>query len=434
MSNDESVALLPLVVDTPEYDKTRVSSYRLLADPAVATSVKYDFAMNQFDGSEGLREMLNFLRNLKKLAKGSGLDDPATATNAPTLITMTQRMLHSSAAQAYDQGIAAHVIVVTNAARHAAYQAHILGNATDARAPTATEKRAAMADYNAVAIQPANHACHEAGLQEMTKVLAPFRALARVKRYLRRQCRKPADMSIRSYVSHFMRINEEELELLPPFLTTNKLELSEMIEIWQYAIPSSWNRKMQEQGKDPVTMTMAAFIETTEFIESAEKDFEKVPRKEKSSSSSNKKTKKKSYSNSKDADSKSYYCTVHGKNSTHASADCKVLNSKDGDKKSFSKNKSWGRDADKAKYKSKKDFNAFVAKAVKKELNAFVNNKKKRKADLHAVDAKEDDSDEDISLKDFDYSTLKNLSFNGSCDNSVDDEDSKESFDTAKEE
>ena len=89
MSNDESIELLPLVVSTPEYDKTRVSSYRLLTDPATAASVKYDFTMNQFDGSEGLREMLNFLRNLKKLAKGSGLDDPATATNAPTLISMT---------------------------------------------------------------------------------------------------------------------------------------------------------------------------------------------------------------------------------------------------------------------------------------------------------------------------------------------------------
>jgi hypothetical protein len=25
-----------------------------------------------------------------------------------------------------------------------------------------------------------------------------------------------------------------------------------MMEIWQYAIPASWNKKLQEQGKDPV--------------------------------------------------------------------------------------------------------------------------------------------------------------------------------------
>jgi hypothetical protein len=37
------------------------------------------------------------------------------------------------------------------------------------------------------------------------------------------------------YISHFLRVNEEELGLLPPFKANNKIELSEMMEILRHS-------------------------------------------------------------------------------------------------------------------------------------------------------------------------------------------------------
>ena len=426
-STEESIDLLPLVVKRPKYDKTRISSFRLLTDPADSDSVKYDFTMNQFDGSAGLRKMLTFVINVKKLAVGTNLISAATATNAATLITLTERMLHDSAQNPFIQGCSEHLAALHVERKRAAYHAHIRANATDANNPTAAENVAAMVAHDAVVMPVAVHATFTAGLQKMVATIAPFRALARVKRYLRRQCRKPADMSIRAYVSHFMRINEEELILLPPFLPTNKLDISEMIEIWQYAVPSSWNRKLQEQGKDPLTMTTSKLLETLEYIESSETDFEKVgSKKDKSSSSSNhngKKKKKVTYNNDAGGDK---YCKVHGNNKTHTSAECKVLKSQQGgEKKTFSKNKSWSRDANKGKESYKKDFHAYIAKAVKQELNSFAKGKK-RKSELNAVETKNGSDDDTLSLGDIDVAQFENLSFA--------EDDDNESFGTAKEE
>jgi hypothetical protein len=50
-----------------------------------------------------------------------------------------------------------------------------------------------------------------------------------------------------------------------------------MMEIWQYAIPASWNKKLQEQVRIQ-SLTTAEFIEATEHIEGAEGDYEKVSR------------------------------------------------------------------------------------------------------------------------------------------------------------
>lgn len=435
MSEDKNSLddLLPLVPLKQEYDDSRKSSYRLLTDPTDTASVKYNFYMNQLDGSEDLREVLTFMRNVDKLASGSDLQTDAKSTQ---MILIVGRMLHGTAANAFDQGVTKHLAVLLKHDQLAAYNTFITDNAADDANPTAAEKAQAGAAGAAVIQPSATLVTLETGLHEVVTVLAPFRALARVKRFLRRNCRKPADMSIRTYVSHFLRINEEELALLPPFTTANKLDFSEMVEIWQYAIPSSWNKKLQEQGKDPVLMTADEFITATEFIESSETDFEKVPRKKDGHSSK----KKKSTSNDKPGSLK--YCKVHGKNKTHSTEDCKVIKNQGSDgksyeKKPYSKNKTWNRDANKSTDKSKKDFHAFIAKAVKKELNAFASKKNKRKKELNAVDAEPDVSDEDISLKDFDYSEFDKLSFNGSIDDSNHSnksERSNDSYDTANDE
>jgi hypothetical protein len=72
--------------------------------------------------------------------------------------------------------------------------------------PTDAEIAAAVQARSAVAQPVASLVTVEIVLDEMIRNLAPLPGFA-CKRYLRRSCCKPADMPIRAYVSHFMRIN-----------------------------------------------------------------------------------------------------------------------------------------------------------------------------------------------------------------------------------
>jgi hypothetical protein len=331
-------------------------------------------------------------------------------------------MLHATALASFNEGVRRHEKVLLDQARAARYNVYLLAHTATAGAPTPREKAAAAADA-LNEDQPHALVTLDEGLKGMIEVLAPFRALARIKRFLRRACRKPSDMPIRTYVSHFLRVNEEELGLLPPFKANNKIELSEMMEIWQYAIPASWNKKLQEQGKDPVLMTTAEFIEATEHIEGAEGDYEKVSQRT-DKSSKKKKLQKKESSGTK-------YCKLHGTNTTHDTKDCKVLKARDsggynkGKDSSKYKNKTWSRDGAKSAEKSKKDFHAFVNKAVKQQLKNLDTGKKR---DLNALEKNEDGevSDDDISLSNFDYSTIANMDLGS-------DSGSNKDYDTADE-
>ena len=95
-------------------------------------------------------------------------------------------------------------------------------------------------------------------IQEMMQDWIPTGALRRVKRFMCRGCRKPSDMNIRIFVNHLQRMNHIELPLLPPFGQANCMGDDEITEYIQYAIPSSWNKKLRKQGRDPLTLGLAA--------------------------------------------------------------------------------------------------------------------------------------------------------------------------------
>jgi hypothetical protein len=127
-----------------------------------------------------------------------------------------------------------------------------------------------------------------------------------------------------------------------------------MMEIWQYAIPASWNKKPRSKVRIQ-SMTTAEFIEATEHIEGAEGDYEKVS--QRTDKSSKKKLQKKESSGTK-------YCKLHGTNTTHDTKDCKVLKARDsggynkGKDSSKYKNKTWSRDGAKSAEKSRRIFHA----------------------------------------------------------------------------
>jgi hypothetical protein len=242
----------------------------------------------------------------------------------------------------------------------------------------------------------------------------PFRCLSKVKRHLRRECRKPFDMKARAYVNAIMRINDEELPNIPPAVAGQPLSEDEILDIILYGTPKSWRTEMIKQGFEPMNRSVG---EVVDFMERVEETEETSPREKKSNSNKKPAAKEwKAQGNNKDWKNK--YCSLHGKGS-HSTDECHTIQNKrlKGDRnqnQGFQKkaygNKTWSKNADDGKRESKKELNAIVkkaiAKGVRKELNSI---QAKRKTD--------DSSDEDgelhmleaFDLKDFNYAEMENL-------------------------
>ena len=241
-------------------------------------------------------------------------------------------------------------------------------------------------------------------LNYMIQQLVPVGALARIKRFLRRGCRKPATMKIRSYTTHLRRINDEDLMMLPPFLESNKIPDDEMKEIIQYAIPNAWNRKLREQSKDPLLMSYFELVATLENYESAETDFDATTKSQNSNGNKKKSIAKKGKPQGNkpkgEDEPGSKYCIRHGWNNTHTTDECAVLKklaeadkaAKGGNK---SKNKTWKRTNEDTKStpskdQTKKEIQSFIKEAFKAELKAA---KKRKTKDLNNVEIENDDTD-----------------------------------------
>ena len=124
--------------------------------------------------------------------------------------------------------------------------------------------------------------------------------------------RKPAGMKVRTYYQALLRINLEELTVLPPFGANQRLSDDELLDIILFGTPKAWQREMDRQGCDPVGQPLNEVIDFLENIEAAE-DFDgtKVETKKKATPTK-----------SKDKGSDGYYCLLHGKNKTHGAEDC----------------------------------------------------------------------------------------------------------------
>jgi hypothetical protein len=69
----------------------------------------------------------------------------------------------------------------------------------------------------AVPADPATIGMIKPALQSTVKMVCPYKALEKQKRFVHCKMRKPADMKIRIFVNHPHRINFYELPQLPPF-------------------------------------------------------------------------------------------------------------------------------------------------------------------------------------------------------------------------
>lgn len=392
-------ALLPMVPETKvELTKKNSVAVDIATNPAdFVNSPKVKFYALRLEGHESVRTILKWRQDMIKIFVGMNI---VTGHNQAL---MAESMMNGTPLTLFQ----ARVATLAEEAREAA-----------AEAANANQR-------NAIRAQPlSQHTTTEhvgEGLRHVVTNILPRRILPKVKRYIRRECRKPSDMKVRTYMQHLLRINLSELPELPPFRDTNSITNDELLDIILYGTPKSWQNEMERQGFDPMEHTLNEVITFMERIEATE-EFEGRKGLSKGTSSNAKNSKKRAQDSE---DSSQKYCMLHGYGN-HSTEECKAVQAmikrrkttkgKDGDnddrKPSF-KNKTWNRKASEAKKQTRKDLAAFIKKTVKdkvqKELSAI---DKKRAAES------DDSSDEfdlnalDGELKNFNYSDMENLHIN----------------------
>jgi hypothetical protein len=379
---------LSLVPAKPEKkDDTKTASFKLRTNPADADSDKYQFTMNYLTGDEDVRTAIQFVKDFLKVCGGLNITTGDAANN------LAEELLRGTAASAYRKGILVQRHAQRNSLEHAAVQA-------SPAAATGEEKQQAR---TGVVLPGLSTQQVQLALREVITFMAPHKALTKQKRWMRRVCRKPADMSTRQYANHLMRINTEELHFLPPFQPNQFLPDDEMVDILLNGIPNAWKKEMNRQDYDPDMKSLMDVVAFCERMEEAE-DFTPVT----TSNNSSKKTSSIPRKTPKHSDAMKY-CLVHGKNMSHNSDGCHMLkefadNKKSGyasghKRKPESRNKTWSRKADENKKKAKGELKAMddssVRDIIREELNAF---SKKRAS----VESDSDDmSDGEINNVDF---------------------------------
>ena len=241
-------------------------------------------------------------------------------------------------------------------------------------------------DNNAKAIGTETVDHFEDCLKALTKHFFPARAAAKQKRYMRRQLRKPHDVTMREYVSRVTEMNNyfqdypiEENGNPPPPIPDD-----EMMDNLEYGTPRSWQRQMLIGGHDP-------FVELCERNEEAElESTNKSASKPKgktaatTSESGNKRKKPNGAAKKK----RPFWCKLCGPNETHTTNGCDDLEPQIRAMKGQDKAVKSGPAATKRFYQQRKEeaklFQSFVA--YKREFD------KNEKAKKRRVGKKKEDS------------------------------------------
>jgi len=410
-------ALLPLVPEpTAVLKKEDLAQVDLFSDPADTDSTKVKFAFKILKGGNGesARDVIQWMINVERAFAG------LNSNNGQLRFQMIQQFAAGAALTTFN-----HQVILqagpARAALIATAQAAVNGDdGSNAVRRTGLETHLAamqaLTDETVLA-QANGLAMVQTALNGMVTMLLPNKILQRVKRYLRREARKPVDMTVREYLMHLLRINAQEIPRLPPnFNAAQILSNDELIDILLFGTPKSWQREMDRQGFDPLASTPAQVVEFMERIEMSE-DFDSDKKTTTVAQGKGKGKKKASYAKGSSDAEGSKHCMLHGNNNTHDTSECKTLmaqakklkgnNGAKGKGGNKGGNKTWKNNAKDKTDDSKKELAALIKKATevikKSELNAIEPVKKRKvkwpseEEELCALDSE---------LKDFNYEDM----------------------------
>jgi hypothetical protein len=244
----KKVPLLPLVPDPlDEMTSENSISYMLRTVSADANSATFKKYVRVLCGSKTVRTMLRWAQDTTQVLVGLNV------TAGPARYNMYMNMIQGTAMALFRQYAAEEA--------DTAFQAAIMAAADPAAAQLVRD--AGWEPH----LTPAG--VSQAKWLTLT-ALIPNKIVAMVKRYLRRECRKPADIKVRTCYQHLVRVNQDKLPALPPFGRNQHLLDDEIINILCYGTPKSWSREIDRQGFDPLTSTPTQVVDFLERIEQSE--------------------------------------------------------------------------------------------------------------------------------------------------------------------
>ena len=224
-------ALLPLEED-PELcklDKTNSVSWDLRSTPRSADSPTCQHQVRVLQGTKTPRQIIRWPLDVQKVVVGLPVTTAATqrpvmeACVRPGPLAIFGGRVESMAQAAFDAGppatLAADVTAGNNdwerAYRLAGNNAHI--------------------DKDML----------KTALDLVVANFLPHKSLARVKRSMRWDMQKPAEMKVRQHVLCLICLKNNESPNLPPFQANQKLPEDKVLDIMLFGTPRSWQNKME---------------------------------------------------------------------------------------------------------------------------------------------------------------------------------------------
>jgi hypothetical protein len=279
------MTLPPIPLERPERVALESGSYvsfKLRAVPTDATSQLYSLSVPYYNTGTPERWIL-FRKDLDKVLIGQNI------TTGPPTYAMTRRILEGAALAKFEE-------------------------ATTTRGTETLEHFGQVVD-------------------DMGAYVFPRRALQMEKRYMRRYMRKPRRLKMREYMARVEELNND-LRYFPAYVNGSRLLEDELLDIYEYGVPASWQKRFLLQGFDPLEHSKQEFLEFCERLEATEDIFEEhsgAKRKARPSDRYKVKEGKSALANRPSGNTRnqnnrnSRFCRLHGQQSSHDTGTCKVL-------------------------------------------------------------------------------------------------------------
>ena len=217
-------------------------------------------------------------------------------------------------------------------------------------------------------------------LEAVIHSVFPYRALETQRLWMNRKMFKPSELTTRQMAASINRLNNA-LPFFPTGSESSKFTEIEIIGLLEWSLPAPWRAKFDLDGYIPTLHSKTRLIEACEAIERNELVLETKSKEE--TSHSNKATKRSSAKASNKSGEKQqqsrntkHYCSEHGNNPTHSTADCWTL-----------------KNCAKPSGQVFKDKRTFSNKNLRKEINLLSKKSSKRKVlDMYASVIKREQS------------------------------------------
>ena len=192
MSATAADEILPFIPTAWKYTKANSVTFKLRLNPGDNESTTLEKALPILKGTEDFSTVVYLRRELPSVFTGMN----CTTGNAMDVIT--RQVVREQALTHYETFLIA--------MKEDAFSEAKLAEA-ERREGLGEDEATIRAALDAMVAPEVTPEQVIASLDEMVSKLAPYKAFPRMKRWLRRKCRKTADTSIRDFYHHLQRIN-----------------------------------------------------------------------------------------------------------------------------------------------------------------------------------------------------------------------------------